>query len=238
LEKQIFFCTFTLAYRNRGVRPSSNRISSSYFDYQQEHKNITYMDKIQELTSKIYLEGVEKGKAEADKIIAEAKDNASKKEAEATKKAEAIIATATKKASELRENTESELKMYASQASEALKTEIANMVTKSLSENNVKAAMEDKAFMQKLILDLVQNWSKNETLAIGTENSEELKSYITANTKNLLDKGLKIESVNGLKTGFTLSPENGSYTVKFGEDEFVEYFKEFLRPQVRELLFG
>lgn len=196
------------------------------------------MDKIQELTSKIYLEGVEKGKAEADKIIAEAKDNASKKEAEATKKAEAIIATATKKASELRENTESELKMYASQASEALKTEIANMVTKSLSENNVKAAMEDKAFMQKLILDLVQNWSKNETLAIGTENSEELKSYITANTKNLLDKGLKIESVNGLKTGFTLSPENGSYTVKFGEDEFVEYFKEFLRPQVRELLFG
>ena len=30
------------------------------------------MDKIQELTSKLYAEGVEKGKEEADKIIAEA----------------------------------------------------------------------------------------------------------------------------------------------------------------------
>ena len=196
------------------------------------------MDKIQELTSKIYLEGVEKGKAEADKIIAEAQDTAAKEKAEATKKAEKIVATATKNATELRENTESELKMYAAQASEALKTEITNLVTESLSANNVKAAMEDKAFVQKLIVDLVQNWSKNETLVIGTANAEELKTYITANTKNLLDKTLKVESVNGLKTGFTLSPENGSYTVKFGEEEFVEYFKEFLRPQVRELLFG
>ena len=31
------------------------------------------MDKIQELTSKLFNEGVEKGKAEADNIIAEAK---------------------------------------------------------------------------------------------------------------------------------------------------------------------
>lgn len=31
------------------------------------------MDKIQELTTKLYTEGVEKGKEEADKIIAEAK---------------------------------------------------------------------------------------------------------------------------------------------------------------------
>ena len=196
------------------------------------------MDKIQELTSKIYLEGVEKGKAEADKIIAEAKASEKNIIEEATKKAEEIVATATKNATELRENTESELKMYASQASEALKTEITNLVTESLSANNVKAAMEDKSFVQKLIVDLVQNWSKNETLIIGAANAEELKTYIAANTKNLLDKSLKIESVNGLKTGFTISPENGSYTVKFGEEEFIEYFKEFLRPQVRELLFG
>jgi V/A-type H+-transporting ATPase subunit E len=145
---------------------------------------------------------------------------------------------ARKSATELRENTESELKMYASQASEALKTEITNLVTDSLSANNVKAATEDKTFMQKLIVDLVQNWSKNETLTIGTANANELKSYIAANAKNLLDKGLNIESVNGMKTAFTLSPANGSYTVKFGEEEFIEYFKEFLRPKVRELLFG
>ncbi|MDR0332698.1 MAG: hypothetical protein LBI15_04465 [Dysgonamonadaceae bacterium] len=196
------------------------------------------MDKIQELTSKIYAEGVEKGKAEADRIIAEAKAAEKSIIDEANKKAENIVTTARKSATELRENTESELKMYASQASEALKTEITNLVTDSLSANNVKAAVEDKTFMQKLIVDLVQNWSKNEMLIIGTANADELKNYIAGNTKNLLDNGLKIESVNGMKTAFTLSPADGSYTVKFGEEEFIEYFKEFLRPKVRELLFG
>jgi V/A-type H+-transporting ATPase subunit E len=196
------------------------------------------MDKIQELTSKIYAEGVEKGKAEADRIIAEAKAAEKSIIDEANKKAENIVTTARKSATELRENTESELKMYASQASEALKTEITNLVTDSLSANNVKAAVEDKTFMQKLIVDLVQNWSKNEMLTIGTANADELKNYIAGNTKNLLDNGLKIESVNGMKTAFTLSPADGSYTVKFGEEEFIEYFKEFLRPKVRELLFG
>ena len=199
---------------------------------------IYIMDKIQELTSKIYAEGVEKGRAEADKIIQDAKATEQKIIDDAQKKAEHIVDTATKKANELRENTESELKMYASQASESLKTEITNMITDSLATNNVKAAAEDKAFMQKLIVDLVQNWAKNDSLTIGTANAEELKSYLAANAKGLLDKGLEVKSVNGLKTAFTLSPADGSYTVKFGEEEFIGYFKEFLRPQVRELLFG
>lgn len=196
------------------------------------------MDKIQELTSKLYSEGVEKGKEEADKIIADARTQHNQIVNDAKKEADHIVSTAGRETNELRKNTESELKMYASQASEALKTEITNLVTDKLSANNVKAATEDKSFMQKLIVDLVQNWSKNEKLTIGVANAEELKNYISANAKNLLDKGLNIESVNGLKTGFTLSPEDGSYKVKFGEEEFIEYFKEFLRPQIRQLLFG
>lgn len=196
------------------------------------------MDKIQELTSKLYSEGVEKGKEEADKIVAEAEAKKEKMIADATKKVEEMIQKATKETDELRKNTESELKMYASQASEALKSEITNLLTDTLATNNVKAATEDKSFMQKLIVDLVQNWSKNESLTIGTANAEELNKYIVANAKNLIDKGLKIESVNNLKNGFTLSPQDGSYKVKFGEEEFIQYFKEFLRPQIRQMLFG
>ena len=195
------------------------------------------MDKIQELTSKLYSEGVEKGKGEANKIVAEA--NAQKEQIlnEAKAKAGEIISAAEKEAAELKSHTEAELKLYASQSSEALKTEITNLITDKLSTSNVKAAMDDKSFIQKLILELVQNWSKDEKLTIGIENAEELKSYIASNAKHLLDKGLKIESVNGIKTGFTLSPEDGSYKVKFGEEEFIEYFKEFLRPQIQKLLF-
>ena len=156
---------------------------------------------------------------------------------EAKKEAEQIVVSAKKETHEWKSNTESELKLFASQAVEALKSEITNLVTGKLSASNVKAALEDKTFMQKLITELVQNWSKNETLTIGVENSEELKQYISENAKYLLDKGLKIESVNGLKTSFILSPEDGSYRVKFGEEEFIEYFREFLRPQIQKLLF-
>lgn len=195
------------------------------------------MDKIQEITSKLYAEGIEKGKEEANKIVAEAKVLRDQIVEEAKKEAEQIVVSAKKETHEWKSNTESELKLFASQAVEALKSEITNLVTGKLSASNVKAALEDKAFMQKLITELVQNWSKNETLTIGVENSEELKQYISENAKYLLDKGLKIESVNGLKTSFILSPEDGSYRVKFGEEEFIEYFREFLRPQIQKLLF-
>lgn len=215
-----------------------NRENNSSITNRKENNHLKYMDKIQELTSKLYSEGVEKGKEEADKIIAEAKKSEQEIIEKARKEADEIVSTADRRAGELKKNTESELKMYASQASEALKTEITNLVTDTLATNNVKAATEDKSFMQKLIVDLVQNWSKNEKLTIGVANAEELKNYIASNAKNLLNKDLNIESVNGVKTGFTLSPQDGSYKVKFGEEEFIEYFKEFLRPQIRELLFG
>lgn len=195
------------------------------------------MDKIQELTSKLYSEGIEKGKEEAEKIINEAKALSNQIIEDAKNKAREIVAAAEKEAKELKSNTEVELKLYASQAIEALKTEIINLVTDKLAKSNVKAAFEDKEFMQKVILELVKNWARDEKLVIGVENAEELKSYIAANAKGLLEKGLKIESVSGIKTGFILAPEDSTYKVKFGEEEFVEYFKEFLRPQIRELLF-
>jgi len=195
------------------------------------------MDKIQELTSKLYSEGIEKGKEEAEKIINEAKALSNQIIEDAKNKAQEIVAAAEKEAKELKSNTEAELKLYASQAIEALKTEIVNLVTDKLAKSNVKAAFEDKEFMQKVILELVKNWARDEKLVIGVENAEELKSYIAANAKGLLEKGLKIESVSGIKTGFILAPEDSTYKVKFGEEEFVEYFKEFLRPQIRELLF-
>lgn len=195
------------------------------------------MDKIQELTSKLYSEGVEKGKEEADKIVAEAKALRDKMLQDAKEEAGQILALARKESGEMKNNTQSELKLYASQAMEALKSEIANLVTDNLVASSVKTAIEDKPFMQKLIVDLVRNWSKREALTIGVENREELEKYLAHSAKELLDSGLRIESVNGLKTGFTLSPEDGSYRVKFGEEEFIEYFRQFLRPQIQKLLF-
>ena len=193
--------------------------------------------KIQELTDKIYREGVEKGNTEAQKLIANAQDEAKKIVEDARKEAEAIVAASRKSADELAENTKSELKLFAGQAVNALKSEIATLVTDKIVNADVKAFAADKDYLNAFIVALASKWSVNEPIVISTADADGLKKYFASQAKALLDKGVKIEQVNGNKTLFTVSPADGSYKVNFGEEEFMNYFKEFLRPQLVEMLF-
>jgi len=76
-----------------------------------------------------------------------------------------------------------------------------------------------------------------QSVTIEAKDAEALKKYFAANAKGLLEKGVKINEVKGIKTDFAIVPEKGGYKLNFGEKEFVEYFKEFLRPQLIEILF-
>lgn len=194
-------------------------------------------NKIQELTDKIYREGVEKGNVQAQKLIAKAQEDAKKILDDAHKEAELVLANARKAADEMAENTKSELKLFAGQAINALKSEIATLVTNQLVDADVKAFASNKDFLNAFIVNLASKWSENEPIVIGASDAESLKKYFAAKAKALLDKGIKIEQVNGTKTLFTVSPADGSYKVNFGEEEFMNYFKEFLRPQLVEMLF-
>ena len=194
-------------------------------------------NKIQELTDKIYREGVEKGNTEAQKLIANAQDEAKKIVEDARQAAEAIVAASRKSADELAENTKSELKLFAGQAVNALKSEIATLVTDKIVNADVKAFAADKDYLNAFIVALASKWSVNEPIVISTADADGLKKYFASQAKALLDKGVKIEQVNGNKTLFTVSPADGSYKVNFGEEEFMNYFKEFLRPQLVEMLF-
>ena len=194
-------------------------------------------NKIQELTDKIYREGVEKGNEEAQRLVSAAKDEAQKLIEDAKREAEAIISAAKKSADELKENTQSELKLFAGQALNALKTEVANLLTKQTVSDAVKGFTSNKEFFNKFIVSLATQWSANEPIVISVNDAETLKKYFATNAKGLLDKGVKIEKVNGSKVLFSVSPADGSYKVNFGEEEFENYFKEFLRPQLVEMLF-
>lgn len=194
-------------------------------------------NKIQELTDKIYREGVEKGNEEAQKLIAKAQEEAKKIIEDAHKEADSIVATAHKSADELAENTKSELKLFAGQAVNALKSEIATLVTDNIVNADVKAFAANKDYLNAFIVALASKWSVNEPIVISTADAKGLTKYFAAKAKGLLDKGVKIEQVNGIKTLFSVSPADGSYKVNFGEEEFMNYFKEFLRPQLVEMLF-
>jgi len=194
-------------------------------------------NKIQELTDKIYHEGVEKGNEEAQKLITNARDEAKKIVENAHEEAKSILSVAHKSAEELAENTKSELKLFAAQAVNALKSEITTMVTEKIVRADVEALADDKDFLHAFMLALATKWSVNEPIVISTSDAAGLKKYFAVQAKDLLDKGVKIEQVNGIKTLFTVSPVDGSYKINFGEEEFMNYFKEFLRPQLVEMLF-
>ncbi len=194
-------------------------------------------NKIQELTDKIYREGVEKGNEKAQRLIGEAQKVAQKLLEEARKQADSIVADAQKKADELTDNTKSELKLFGGQAVNALKTEIVNLLTNQTVSDAVKGVTSDKEFLNKFILALATQWSSNEPIVISVKDGEALQKFFAAKAKDLLDKGVKIEEVNGMKALFSISPADGSYKVNFGEEEFENYFKEFLRPQLVKMLF-
>ena len=194
-------------------------------------------NKIQELTQKLLHEGVEKGNAEAEKIVAAAQEKADKIVADAQVQAADIVAKAKKDAETMAGNTKSELKMFNAQALNALKTEIANVVCDKVVKDVVKGQTDDKAFMNEFMLKLAEKWGAQEDIVISAQDAESLKALFAKKAKALLDKGVKIEQVNGQKTAFTVAPADGSYKVNFGDAEFEEYFKSFLRPQLVEMLF-
>lgn len=195
------------------------------------------MEKIQELTQKLLSEGVEKGNAEAEKIIASANEKAAQIIAEAQAKAEEMEAAAKKAAAGIEANTKNEIKMYAAQAVNALKGEIANVVCDKTVKEAVSEAVGNKDFMNEFMLKMAEKWGAGEEMVISTAEAEGLKSFFAKKAKALLDKGVTIKQVNGQKALFAVEPKDGAYKVNFGEAEFEEYFKNFLRPQLVQMIF-
>ena len=192
---------------------------------------------LSELTDKIYAEGVEKGNAEAQQIVEKANAKAAEIIAEAEKKAAALVAEAESKSADLDKKTRAELKLYAEQSVNAVKTEIVNLLSDQIAADSVKAATADAKFMQGLIAKLAEQMAKEGEVVIEAKDAEALKKYFTANAKALLEKGVTIKEVKGIKTDFTIQPAKGGYKLAFGDAEFIAYFKEMLRPQLVEELF-
>ena len=193
--------------------------------------------KIQELTDIIYNEGVAKGQAQADEILAAARAEAEKIKADARKEAAAALAAAKKESADNAENVQKELKLYAQQAVEALKSEIASVVTDKIVSESVKGFTADQKAFNEFILTLAQEWGKKQSIEIKAKDAEQLKKFFTAKAKELLDGTVKITQVNGAKAEFSIQPADGAYKVNFGTEEFENWFKSILRPQLVETLF-
>ena len=193
--------------------------------------------KIQELTDIIYNEGVAKGQAEAQEILSAARAQADKILADARNEADAVLAAARKESAGNAENVRKELKLHAQQAVEALKSEIASIITDRIVQESVKGFTSDQKAFNEFILTLAQEWGKTQSIEIKAQDADQLRKYFMAKAKQLLDSGVKITEVNGQKAEFSIQPADGSYKVNFGNEEFENWFKSILRPQLAQILF-
>ena len=192
---------------------------------------------IQALTEKVYQEGVLKGEQEAAKILAAANAQAEQVERDARTRAEQIIAEAQRSASELKSNTERELKLNASKLIEATKASIVDVLAGRIAGDSVQALTANPELLQRVVLEIAKGFDLKHGVEITSSQAEVLKAYFAQNAKALLEEGLTIKQVAGKATQYTIRPQNGSFKVEIGEQEFVELFKSILRPQLAQELF-
>lgn len=196
-------------------------------------------NKVQQLADKIYKEGIEKANSEAQTILSEAESRRDEILSDAKAEAEKIIKSAQAEADTLKQNSESELKLASLKAVEGVRTEILDLITDKAVKNGTDKGFADPAVLQSVVLKMAEGWSKNQEVSIEGEDAKALEGYFKNEANELLEQGkVKITEVNGKPHTFELSPENGSYKVTISKEAFEEYFKEFLRPRLRNLLFG
>ncbi|NLG15893.1 MAG: V-type ATP synthase subunit E [Fibrobacter sp.] len=200
--------------------------------------------KIQELTEKIYQEGVEKGEQKATQIISEAEGKAAGIIGDAKAEAEKIIADARTQAQELKRNTESELKLTGSQALSAIKQQILDLVTAKVIEDSTTQVLADPSNVKDFVSTVIQNWNVTSGEAprlevlLPANKQEELKKSFEKSASDLLKKNIDLSFTKSIKSGFRIGPVGGGYRISLTDEDFQEFFKEYLRPRTRQYLFG
>jgi len=201
-------------------------------------------NKLAELTEKLYGEGLEKGRREADALVAHAQGEAKAIVDKARRDAAALLAAAQRDAATLRETTDKEVAQAGKNTINAVRQQLENLLLHHALSGVTAAAFADAAFLQSLVLAATErfNVAAGESVSLSVllpaDRQAALDKAFGAGAKHALDKGVEVAFDAGVKAGFKVGPKNGSYYLTFTEQDFLNLFKEYLRPKVRTLLFG
>ena len=199
-------------------------------------------NKLQELTDKLYNEGLSKGKQEGEEILAKAKVQADEIIAKAKAEAASIVAAASKEAEDLKTKVQGDLKMAASQSIAATKKDIETLIVTKMTEAEVKKALTSADFVSQVILAVAKGFNAGDPVDLEIVLPESMKKDIEPFLANEVNKTLKggIEASFSKKIsgGFTIGPKDGGYFISFTEDTFESLISEYLRPATKKILFG
>ena len=200
-------------------------------------------NKLKELTERLYGEGLEKGRVEADRLVAEAKDKAAAILAEAKAEAAKIVKEAEDKATDTEKNSMTEIQMAGRQAVAKIKGELASAIIAKTSSEAVKAATVDAEFVKNLLLTVAKKWSGaaeqvSLKALLPAALEAEFAKVFEASAKELLAAGVEVGYSKDVKAGFKGGEKDGGYYISFTDESFEALLDEYLREKVSQILFA
>lgn len=199
-------------------------------------------NKLQELTERLYNEGLSKGKEEGEQILAGARAEADRILTEARKQAEEIKALAQSQADDLREKTASDVRMASEQCLQATRKDIENLLIGAISADSVGKTLSDPDFLKKIITSVAERFSASESadlaLILPASLQQELEPWVAGALAKALGSAPKASFSKKVAGGFSIGPRDGSWFVSLTDETFRELIAEYLRPVTRKLLFG
>lgn len=201
-------------------------------------------NKLQELTEKLYNEGLSKGKQEAEQMKANAKNEAAQIIAQAKEQAQEILAKAQAEAAELKSKSENDVKMAAQQTFTAVKKQIEDAIIAKSVAAPVKTATSDVEFLKVIIKDIVAAFNPENSdsvaleLILPAEKQKELDTYAKETLAKICSAGVDVQFSKGVQGGFRISPKGEGYMLSFTDKDFENIIAEYLRPKTKALLFG
>ena len=201
-------------------------------------------DRLQELTEKLYQEGLSKGKQDGEALLKKAQGEADRIVADAKAEAERIIAQAHKEAEELKTKVNADVKMAATQSIAVTKQEIERMVVTQTAAQGVKANMGNADFVKELITSVIKafNPDNDSPVALDVILPEALKAQMEPFVQNEIAHQFKdavnVDFSKKMNGGFKVAPKDGGYVLQFTDEEFTQLIANYLRPATKKILFG
>ena len=199
-------------------------------------------NKLQELTDKLYNEGLSKGKQEGEELLAKAKTQADEMVAKAQAEAAQIVAAAQKQADEIKAKVASDVKMASSQSLAATKKDIETLVVGKMTDEPVKKALASADFVKELIKAVAEKFTTEGPVDLALILPESLKKdlepFVQTEVAKTLNAGVTASFSKKISGGFQIGPKDGGYFVSFTEETFNELISEYLRPATKKILFG
>ena len=200
------------------------------------------MDKLQELTRKLYDEGLAKGKEEGQALLDKAKADAADIVAQAQKEAEVIIAQARKEAEDFKVKVEGDVKMAAQQSIQATRSDIENLVVAKVVDQPVAQAFSDADYLKDIITAVAQKFSAEESrdlaLVLPESLKAELEPFLEGELAKVLGQGVEASFSKKVAGGFRIGPKDGSYFISLTDETFRDLIGQYLRPATKKILFG